>query len=103
MIHEQDKCPIYQRKLQEAKDGVRAKGKSNSQTFPHVLTSSDPLFRVLTEDQVGIDTMTGRPRTATEVLDRMRQYLLMATSSERLIREERAKKTFRDLANDPMA
>ena len=51
----------------------------------------DPLFGVLREDQVGINPATGRLRIVKEVLESMRQYLLMASDTERNIREDRVK------------
>lgn len=67
-----------------------------------VLLESDPLFGVLEENQVGINPNTGRQRIAAEVLDGMRQYLLMAQGEDRLIREERVKSSVREVEKDPV-
>lgn len=67
-----------------------------------VLVESDPLFGVLEENQVGINPNTGRPRIAPDVLEGMRQYLLMASGEERLIREARVKSSVREAEKDPV-
>ncbi|XP_024009259.1 uncharacterized protein LOC112084370 [Eutrema salsugineum] len=56
-----------------------------------VLLESDPLFGVLGENQVGLNPLTGRPRIAAEVLEGMRQYLLIANGDDRKVREDRVK------------
>lgn len=67
-----------------------------------VLKESDPLFGVLTEEQVGVNPLTGVLRMAREVLQEMRQYLLAAEGSDKKIREEKTKTSITHLANDPL-
>ncbi|CAL9248911.1 unnamed protein product [Arabidopsis halleri] len=45
---------------------------------PRVLKQGDVLFGVLKEEQVGIHPLLGRPRIAPDVLEGMRQYLMVA-------------------------
>ena len=70
---------------------------------PLVLKESDPLFRVLREDQVGLDSLTRRPRIAPEVLEGMRQYLLVANGEDLTLKVERVKKSVSEVEKDPIA
>lgn len=47
-----------------------------------------------------INPATGRPRIAVEVLEGMRIYLLVASWSDRIIREGRVKRSIEELKND---
>lgn len=67
-----------------------------------VLNEGDPLFGVLTEEQVGISVVTGRPKIVKEVLDEMRQYLNLANDEDRLVREERVRSSVAAVEKDPM-
>lgn len=62
----------------------------------------DPLFGVLSDEQVGLDMTTGRRKINTEVLQNMREYILAAEGREKRVREERVKKSVLDLENDPI-
>lgn len=44
----------------------------------------------------------GRPRTAPDVLEGMRQYLLLADGEERKIREDKVRKSVREVEKDPV-
>lgn len=84
---------LFEKKIQEEKD----KGSSAS-SMPilvpqQVLKESEPLFGVFTEEQVGLYPMTGIPHIAYDVLEGMRMYLIIATGSERLVREERVNRS----------
>lgn len=102
MTHEQAYCPInIQRRQADA--ALRRAG----MVVPRakqvlVLQESDPLYGVLDESQVGINPNTGRPRIVEEVLEGMRQYLMLATDEDRKIREERVKKSVKEAENDPI-
>lgn len=61
------------------------------------------MFGLLDEDQVGLNPMTGRPRISEDVLEGIRQYLLVANGEERLIREARVRTSLADLKKDPLA
>ncbi|KAG7572675.1 Reverse transcriptase zinc-binding domain [Arabidopsis suecica] len=82
MTHEKDSCPLLLKKRQEASDARRA-GAPIPRPKPNpVLKTTDPLFGVLNENQVGIDPATGRPRIALEVLEASGAPLLPAFSSK---------------------
>lgn len=102
LIHEHEKCPIYLKQLEEARrNGIPSKD-SKKKGIDLVLKGNDPLHGVLNEKQVGIDPLTGRPRIAADVLEGLRQYLLVAQGTERIAREERVKKSIGDQDQDPM-
>lgn len=67
-----------------------------------VLKEDDPLFGVLKEDQVGINPMTRRPKIVKGVQDEMRQYLMLATDEDRVVREERVRRSVAAVEQDPM-
>ena len=59
------------------------------------------MYGVISEKQIGLDPMTGRPKLAKEVLEGMRRYCLMvANGQERIAREERIQSSLKDLEND---
>lgn len=68
-----------------------------------VLKQGDVLFGILKEEQVGIHPLLGRPRIAPDVLEGMRQYLMVANGEELLIREERVKKSVVEAEKDPIS
>lgn len=102
MTHDKAVCPL-QVQLRQAEALLRRSGlvvpKKKTQL---VLQEEDPLYGVLEESKVGINPNTGRPRIAEEVLEGMRQYLLLATDEDRKIREERVKCSVREAAKDPV-
>ncbi|KAL1207404.1 hypothetical protein V5N11_006998 [Cardamine amara subsp. amara] len=67
-----------------------------------IIVDSDPLFGVLEDHQIVVNPNTGRPRIAKEVVEGMRQYLLVADGVERLARAERIKSSLAALKNDPI-
>ncbi|KAJ4902361.1 hypothetical protein Rs2_16312 [Raphanus sativus] len=67
-----------------------------------VISRDDPLYGVLSEEQVGIDTMTGRRIINPEVLQNMREYLLAAEGGEKRVRIERVRNSVMELQNDPV-
>ncbi|KAL1198926.1 hypothetical protein V5N11_008544 [Cardamine amara subsp. amara] len=68
-----------------------------------IIMDSDPLFGVLEDHQIVVNPNTGRPRIAKEVVEGMRQYLLVADDEmERLTRAERIKSSLAVLKNDPI-
>lgn len=40
-----------------------------------LIRPGDPIYGVLSDEQVGLDESIGRPKITAEVLDAMRQYL----------------------------
>lgn len=67
-----------------------------------MLSEDDPLYGVLREDQVGINFATGKPKIVKEVLDEMRQYLLLATDEDKVVREERVRTSVAEVETDPI-
>lgn len=70
---------------------------------PLMIKEDDPFFGVLKEDQVCINPNIGRPRMAADVLEGMRQYLMIASGGERIIREERVKNSIKEVEKDHIA
>lgn len=103
LTHEQEKCPIFQKRMQEDKRQDPMVKKSLFGSRNMVLKTSDPLFGVLSKDQVGYNQMIGRVRINPEVLEEMRNYILAGKEEERIIREERVKKSVKELENHPLA
>lgn len=80
-------CPIFWKKKQEAlSDGSSSTSMEKCRPLC-VLKEGDPLFGVLNEEQVGINPNTRRLRMAADVLEGMRQYMLVANGEERKRRE----------------
>lgn len=103
LTHEKDVCPLLIRERQ-VQTLERKLGKKVEKPPPLlVIKESDPLFGVLREDQVGIHPILGRPRIDPEVLEGMRQYLLVVDGEERKIRELRVKKSVAEVEKDPLA
>lgn len=101
--HEREVCPFMLRKRQLEAAERKATGSFMNIVKPLVLKPNDPLFGVLKEEQVGINPITGKQRIAPNVLEGMRQYLLVANIDERRVREERVKKSVAQAEADPMA
>ncbi|KAF3572652.1 hypothetical protein F2Q69_00059340 [Brassica cretica] len=66
------------------------------------LSASGPLFGLITEDLVGLDPISGKPKIAQEVLDDMRMYLMVADGPEKRARAERVRKSLEELKKDPI-
>lgn len=103
LTHDQSVCPLLV-KLREDKALAKRRGiPVEKRQKALVLKENDPLFGVMSEIQVGINPNTGRPRIAKEVLEGMRQYLMVANRDERMIREDRVKNSLLAMENDPIA
>lgn len=102
LTHEQERCPIWLKSKEDLIKAAKGKGKGLATEKIKCIPESDPLFGVVEEDQIGINPNTGRPRIAKEVIDGMRQYLLVADGAERIAREARIKQSLLDLKNDPI-
>ena len=102
MTHDQYVCPINIQRRQAEADLRRAWIVVTKKKPSLVLTESDPLYGVLEESQVGINPNTGRPRIAAEVIEGMRQYLMLATEEDRHIREERVKRSVKEAEKGPI-
>lgn len=95
--HENVTCPLVVKMFERKLHLGLGKAKHDP-----VLKESDPLFGVLEEAQVGIDPFTGRPRIVSEVLEGMRQYLMVDNGEERKIRKERIKNSVKEVEKDPI-
>lgn len=102
LTHEQEKCPVVLRKLKGMSEEEKNLSFQNKRKAEPFIKESDPLFGVLSEEQVGLNPMTGRPRVAAEVLEGIIHYLLVTSEEERIARRERVKKSISNLANDPI-
>ncbi|KAG2315720.1 hypothetical protein Bca52824_018842 [Brassica carinata] len=60
----------------------------------------DPLYGLIPSSLMGIDVVSGKPKIAEELLDNMRIYIKSSEGQEKLAREERVKKSLRDLEDD---
>ncbi|CAF2222574.1 unnamed protein product, partial [Brassica napus] len=67
------------------------------QSSEHCIQKNDPLYGVLSDDQVGIDRATGRRKINPDVLQNMREYILAADGGEKRVREERVRQSILDL------
>ncbi|XP_013617349.1 PREDICTED: uncharacterized protein LOC106323835 [Brassica oleracea var. oleracea] len=98
--HGKDICPLLNRNREAA--ALRSKRViMDSHRNEVILHQDDPLFGVLSEDQVGICKMTGRRKIAPEVLEEMRRYLLMATEEDKKIRIDRVRSSVAEAEKDP--
>lgn len=102
LIHECEKCPVFLKKQQESFSGRKINDTIEKPKLPVVIKESDPLFGILSEEQVGMNPATWVFRIAPEVLQEMRRYLLAGEGSDKRIREERVKCSIADLENDPL-
>lgn len=83
LTHEKDKCPLL---IQQRQETALARKQSNvevKQSTTVVITKSDPLFGVVSEEQDGINPLTGRLRIAPGVLQNMRDYLTTANGPKK--------------------
>lgn len=100
--HERDLCPLLVKKRRDAAAERRARIMKENSQREAFLAQDDPLFGVLSEDQVGICKMTGKRKIAPEVLDEMRRYLRTATEADKLIRIDRVRSSVADAEKDPI-
>ncbi|XP_024006637.1 uncharacterized protein LOC112083138 [Eutrema salsugineum] len=100
LTHEKSRCPwnsLNKHKL-EIEKTIDALPLQKKQSTP--LLPDDPLFGVLTDEQVGLDARTGRSKISKDVLDVMRQYLQVQDPNERKAREQRVRQSIEDLDGD---
>lgn len=100
LTHEQQKCPIWLKEQLRSINESKRNQKEVRRDLPKIIKESDPLFGVVEESQVGINPNTGRERIDKEVLQGMRQYLMVVEGAEKVARKERIKKSLQDLKND---
>lgn len=74
LTHDKERCPFNPLNRQPVATGGGNIGPAVPSRLIPKISKDDPLFGVLTDDDVGLDD-TGRPKIAKPVLDEMRQYL----------------------------
>ncbi|XP_023641909.1 uncharacterized protein LOC111831523 [Capsella rubella] len=100
LTHDKDRCPFNPSNRQAiATGGVKPAAIIPSRLIPKI-SKDDPLFGVLTDDDVGIDVVSGKPKIAKEVLDEMRQYLSVSDPQMKKVNIERVRKSVWDLEGD---
>lgn len=100
--HEKDVCTLLVKKRRDAASERRERILREKLQGEIFLPPDDPLFGVLTEDQVGVCKITGRRKIAPELLDEMRRYMMMATEEDRLIRIDRIRTSVAEAEKDPL-
>lgn len=103
LTHEKEICPFLLKKRQVLEGITGPVVVVESVVKPLQIKSSGPLFGVLTEEQVGVNPLTGRIKIARIVLERMRQYLMVADGDERSLRIDKVKRTVGIAEKDPVA
>ncbi|XP_013705054.1 uncharacterized protein LOC106408917 [Brassica napus] len=101
LTHEKDKCPLLIQARREQSDARRQRVVAAKQSSEHCIQKNDPLYGVLSDDQVGIDRATGRSKINPDVLQNMREYILAADGGEKRVREERVRQSILDLEKNP--
>lgn len=102
LIHEKDVCPLLIKKRKDVELLRRQRGLQENMEIEMFLKSDDPLFGVLSEDQVGICKSNGRRKINQEVLDEMRRYLLVANEEDKLVRIDRVRSSVAEVEKDPI-
>ena len=74
-----------------------AVNKSSNVLVTPTMEVDDPLFGLIPDKLLGKYPLTGKPKIAEEVLKDMRLYIIAASGQEKLAREERVKKSLKDL------
>ena len=100
--HEQSRCPLVVKRRKDEAFARRQAISKELELKKVVLHEDDPLYGILTEDQVGTGAVTGKPKIVKEVLDEMRQYMMLATDEDRIVREERVRSSVTAVEQDPM-
>ncbi|XP_018454030.1 uncharacterized protein LOC108825202 [Raphanus sativus] len=100
--HAKDVCPLLVRQRRESALDRRQRILMEKAEAEAILKPHDPLFGVLSEEQVGVDPQTGRRKISDEVLEEMHRYLLMATEEDRPIRIAMIKSSIAEAEKDPI-
>lgn len=100
LTHDRERCPFNPSNRQViATGGIKSASIIPSRLIPKI-SKDDPLFGVLTDDDVGIDPVSGKPKIVKAVLDEMRQYLSVIDPQEKKVRIERVRRSVWDLEGD---
>ncbi|KAL0648163.1 hypothetical protein Bca4012_046454 [Brassica carinata] len=85
----------------EVKEFIFDPTKPQTQPYERVLVKFN-VANSLKTSRVGTSAVTGKPKIVKEVLDEMRQYLMLATDEDRIVREERVRSSVTAVEQDPM-
>ncbi|KAL0701511.1 hypothetical protein Bca4012_057633 [Brassica carinata] len=100
LTHEQAMCP-FDKVAKSIGSGVVSVSSQSSKTeVVKSMDPDDPLYGLIPSSLMGIDVVSGKPKIAEELLDNMRIYIKSSEGQEKLAREERVKKSLRDLEDD---
>ncbi|XP_009146105.1 uncharacterized protein LOC103869782 [Brassica rapa] len=100
--HEKEVCPIIVGRRRNQSIERRQKVLDDKESAQLVLKQGDPLFGVLSEDQVGFCKFKGRWKISLEVLDEMRRYLLSSSDEDKLVRIERVRAPVAETEKNPI-
>ena len=103
MTHARDQCPLKTRFQANVDVDANPSSSSSGQQPPGSLSEKDPLFGILSDDQVRIHPISVRPRIAPEVLQEMRIYLLAANGEDRSVKEQRIISSIKEVEKDPIS
>lgn len=101
--HEKDHCPITIRQRQEEAMKRRSSLAIPQAAAKSILKEDDPLKGVLSDHQVGINPLNGRPKIAKDVLEEMRRYLVADTGEDRDLKVFKIKQSVSLAESDPTA
>lgn len=94
-------CPLLVKKRKEEALDRRQRVIQDRGGLEKFIGKDDPLYGVLSEDQVGICRETRRRKVAPEVLEEMRRYMMMATDDDKLVRIDRVRSSVAEAEKDP--
>lgn len=103
LTHARDQCPLKTRFQANVDVNANPSSSSSGQQPPGSLSEKDPLFGILSDDQVRIHPISVRPRIAPEVLQEMRIYLLAANGEDRSVKEQRIISSIKEVEKDPIS
>ncbi|KAL0813984.1 hypothetical protein Bca101_070427 [Brassica carinata] len=87
--------------LGEVKEFIFDPTKPQTQPYERVQVKFN-VANPLKMSRVGISSITGKPKIIKEVLDEMRQYMMLATEEDRYVRQERVRGSVAAVEQDPM-
>lgn len=100
--HEEDKCHVFLRQNQAAGNKGLGHDQKKKLKGEVMLKELDPLYGILNEEQVSLNSLTRRPHIAEDIMEEIKQYLSVANGDERVIREARVKSSLAELEKDPL-
>ncbi|CAA7054862.1 unnamed protein product [Microthlaspi erraticum] len=101
--HEKDICPILVKARQDQAASRRSRVVAGKKEADQIIKISDPLFGVLSEEQVGINPNTGKLKINPEVLEDLRRYLVANNGDDIDVKKERVQNPIAQVEKDPYA